>query len=82
MCKRKETKAKRNRLRLGWSQQELAVFAGVSVADVSRIETGRLRPYPGQAQKLAHVLGLRAEELQNEVLFEEASSELESEETP
>jgi ribosome-binding protein aMBF1 (putative translation factor) len=34
------------------------------VADVSRIETGRLTPYPSQAQKLGRVLGLKPEELQ------------------
>ena len=61
------SKMKSERLRRRWSQQELAVFARVGVADVSRIETGRIRPYPSQAQKLAHVLGLKPEELQEPV---------------
>ena len=46
-----------------WSQRTLARRSDMSEADVSRIETGRLRPYKGQARKLARALGVRVEEL-------------------
>lgn len=59
------------RIRRGWSQQRLAVEAGVGYADVSRIECGWLRPYPGQAEKIARALGLRPEQLLEEVLDNE-----------
>ena len=55
------------RLARGWSQPVLAVAAKVGVGDVSRIETGRLVPYPGQAVRLAKVLGCEVGELQEEV---------------
>ncbi len=51
------------RIQRGWSQQQLAFRANVSVADVSRIETGRMRPYAGHAARLAKVLGLEPEKL-------------------
>ncbi len=54
------------RLRRGWSQQKLAVEAGVGYADVSRIECGWLRPYPGQAEKIARALGIGVESLLEE----------------
>jgi transcriptional regulator with XRE-family HTH domain len=62
-----ETRMKNERKRHGWNQQTLGVYAGVSAADVSRIESGRLMPYPGQAERLAEVLGLAANELQQPV---------------
>jgi len=61
------TKAKVERLKNGWSQQQLALFAIIWPSDVSRIETGRTRPYPAQAKRLARALGLRPEELQEQV---------------
>jgi ribosome-binding protein aMBF1 (putative translation factor) len=51
------------RRRRGWNQQDLAYRARMSVADVSRIESGRLKPYPGQVKKLGKALGLRPVEL-------------------
>jgi len=49
---------KAERLSRGWNQTELAYFAQMSSADVSKIESGRMVPYPGHAQRLARVLGL------------------------
>jgi transcriptional regulator with XRE-family HTH domain len=46
-----------------WSQRQLARRADMTEADVSRIESGRLRPYKGQARRLARALGVRVEEL-------------------
>lgn len=51
-------KVKYERLRRGWNQTALAFYTGMSVSDISRIETGRIRPYPGQLQKLSKVLGV------------------------
>lgn len=61
------TRMKLRRLELGLSQQDLANRTGLWTSDVSRIETGRLRPYAGQAQRIADVLGLDPSELQDEV---------------
>lgn len=61
------TKMKARRVELGLSQQALANRTGLWVSDISRIETGRLRPYAGQAQRIAGVLGLDPSELQDEV---------------
>ena len=58
------TKVKSERLRKGWFQQTLGFHAGVAASDVSRIENGRMIPYACQAERLAKVLGLRTEELQ------------------
>jgi transcriptional regulator with XRE-family HTH domain len=54
---------KAGRLRRGWTQTDLAYFARMTAAEISRIETGRLRPYPRQAERLARVLGLPPEQL-------------------
>jgi transcriptional regulator with XRE-family HTH domain len=51
------------RLRRGWTQQDLAYHARMAAADVSRIESRRLKPYPSQLARLARVLGVSAEEL-------------------
>jgi ribosome-binding protein aMBF1 (putative translation factor) len=54
---------KAKRLERGWSQQDLAFFARMTAADVCRIETGRMIPYPSQAARLANVLAVKPEEL-------------------
>jgi transcriptional regulator with XRE-family HTH domain len=46
-----------------WSQRRLARWADISEADASRIETGRMRPYPGQARRIARALGKDVNEL-------------------
>lgn len=61
------TRMKARRLELGLSQQDLANRTGLWVSDISRIETRRLVPYAGQAQRIAEVLGLEPGELQDEV---------------
>jgi transcriptional regulator with XRE-family HTH domain len=55
-------KARRQELRL--TQTAVGYLSGVSPSDVSRIENGRMIPYPAQADKIAKVLKLRIEELQ------------------
>ncbi len=60
-------RVKAERLKRGWTQTELAYFARMSSAEVSRIESGRMVPYPGHAKRLARVLGLQSSELLEEV---------------
>ena len=54
---------KQERLRRGWTQTAVAFHARLTAAEVSRIETGRLRPYPTQIARLAQVFGLDPAEL-------------------
>jgi transcriptional regulator with XRE-family HTH domain len=56
-------KMKAERLKRGWRQEDLAFYTRMAAADISRIETGRLRPYPSQVARLEQVLGIPAEEL-------------------
>ncbi len=51
------------RLRREWTQTDLGYKARMTPAEISRIETGRLTPYPGQIKRLVRVLGLGADEL-------------------
>jgi len=54
---------KAERLRRGWTQTDVAYKARSSAAEVSRIETGRFHPYPGQIKRLVRVFGIGADEL-------------------
>ena len=58
------TRMKAERLRRRWTQTDLAYHARMSPSDISRIENGRLIPYPGYAERLGKALGLSPEELQ------------------
>ena len=60
-------KIKAARLRLNLRQLDLAYKANVPVSEVSRYETGQSLPYPAYAERIAAVLGLRPEELVEEV---------------
>jgi len=55
------------RLKRRWSQQRLGFLASVANSDISRFESGVLRPYPSQAQRLAEVLGIAPDELLTDV---------------
>ena len=57
-------KLRQERVRRGWSQQTLGFHAGVGASEISRFEHGRAIPYQGQAERLAKVLHLRPDELQ------------------
>lgn len=50
-------------LQRGLSQAQLARRARVHPSDVSRYETGRAIPYPGQTRRLARALGVESAEL-------------------
>jgi ribosome-binding protein aMBF1 (putative translation factor) len=58
---------KAERLKKGWSQQDLGFHARVSVSDICRIERGWMKPYPGHAKRLAAVLGLTPDQLLEKV---------------
>jgi transcriptional regulator with XRE-family HTH domain len=60
-------RVKFERLRRAWSQTVLAFRTGMSAAEISRIETGRTRPYPGQLLRLAAVLEVDPQALVEEV---------------
>jgi ribosome-binding protein aMBF1 (putative translation factor) len=60
-------KIKSERKRRGWRLEDLAYHAHLTVADVSRIESGRLKPYPNHAKRLAEALELTPEQLLEEV---------------
>jgi transcriptional regulator with XRE-family HTH domain len=56
-------KLKAERLKRGWRQEDLGFYARMSGADISRIESGRMLPYPTQIKRLCRVLGLQPDEL-------------------
>ena len=76
MTKAKSIKAKVERLRRGWTQTDLGHFAGMSAADISKIENGYLRPFPRQAARLADALGIEATELLEPVVYDDRGTAL------
>jgi len=60
-------KIRAERQKRGLRQLDLAYSANVPISELSRIETGQARPYPAYAKRLAQVLGLKPEELTDEV---------------
>jgi molybdate-binding protein/DNA-binding XRE family transcriptional regulator len=58
-----ENDVRASRIRLGWSQEELAGRSGVSRAGISAIETGRLVPSTAAALALAAAMGTSVEAL-------------------
>jgi transcriptional regulator with XRE-family HTH domain len=65
-------KVKAERLRRRWTQTTLAYHAKLSPAEISKIESGRMRPYPSQATRLADALGVQVEQLLEQVATERA----------
>lgn len=65
------------RLQRGLSQQKLAALADIHPANLSKIENGKLFPYPKWRKRLAEALGWpveRADELFEEVEENEIQS--------
>ena len=58
------TRMKFQRIVLELSQDRLGSMSGITQADISRLENVRAIPYDCQAQRLAQILGLNPEELQ------------------
>ncbi len=51
------------RQKRGWTQIDLSYHSRVNAAEISRIESGRLKPSPGQLQRIAKALGVAADQL-------------------
>lgn len=51
------------RRQMGLSQFDLSLRSRVHPSTISRIESGRYRPYPAEAKRLARALGVRVEDL-------------------
>jgi transcriptional regulator with XRE-family HTH domain len=58
------TNMRRRRRELDLTQCELASLAAVGQSEISKFETLRTLPYDCQADRLAQILGLKPEELQ------------------
>lgn len=54
------------------TQQSLGYHVGMAAGDISRIESGRLIPYPGQAKKLSEFFGCEIDFLLEESTTEKA----------
>jgi transcriptional regulator with XRE-family HTH domain len=54
------------RQRRGWTQIDLAYHSRVNPAEISRIENGKLKPSPGQIERLARALGVRPDQLSSQ----------------
>ena len=55
------------RKKKGWNQTVLAYRTGISIGDISKIENGRMVPYPSQRKRLAKALGIQPDELTMQV---------------
>ena len=62
------TRMRVERMKRGWTQTYLASVSGVHNAEISKIETRRLTPYPKQAAALGRALGLDPASLQEEIV--------------
>lgn len=51
------------RKKQGLSQLRLAMICGIQPTEISRIETGRLKPYPGWRRRIARALKVPESEL-------------------
>ena len=70
-------KMKKARIEKGLTQVELSFHAQVPISEISRIECGRVSdPYGGYAERLARVLGLEPEELNQEAEPEEVAAKV------
>jgi transcriptional regulator with XRE-family HTH domain len=58
-----ENKLKQVRNERGLSQLRLALLTGIAPSELSRIENGWIRPYPGWRKRLARALGTTEAEL-------------------
>ncbi len=59
------------REKIGMSKAELSRKAGLDQSLISKIESGRIKPYPSEINRISYVLGLPAEQLLTEVSLDE-----------
>lgn len=57
----------KERIKRGWSKSELSRRSGVGLVEISRIENGKIFPYPKWRHKLAMAMGMPEHELFKEV---------------
>ena len=55
------------RQRRGWTQVDLSYHSRVPASEISKIESGRLKPSMGQIERIARALGVRLEQIQTSV---------------
>lgn len=60
-------RVKQVRRRLGLSQEVVSIMTGIDSATISRLENGKMHPYPGWAERLAEALDVPAATLFEEV---------------
>ena len=53
-------KLRAERQRQELTQVQLSYLSGVPVSEISKIETGRMLPYPKHEERLAAALGIKA----------------------
>lgn len=58
-----ENLLRETRLKKGLSQLDLAKLTNIAPTDISRIENGWLKPYPGWRRKLTEALDVPEDEL-------------------
>jgi len=68
-------KLRQERLRRGLSQTKLSIMTGIAATDISAIENGWKRPFPGWKRRIAKALGVSGDEVDK--LFEEVSDDYE-----
>jgi transcriptional regulator with XRE-family HTH domain len=54
---------KEERTQRGWTQVDLSYHSRVPASEISKIECGRLKPSPGQIERIAHALGVPPEKI-------------------
>ncbi len=47
----------------GWTQTDLSYHSRVSASEISKIESGRLKPSLGQIERIARALGVKPEQI-------------------
>jgi transcriptional regulator with XRE-family HTH domain len=57
---------KEERTQRGWTQIDLSYHSRVPASEISKIECGRLKPSPGQIERIARALGVQPEQIINE----------------
>ena len=55
------------RLKLGISKMELGFLTRIHPADIGKLESGKIYPYPGFKKKLSEALGVDGDKLFEEV---------------
>jgi len=66
-------KLKEERKKRGWSQTKLSGLTGIASSDISSIESGWRRVFPGWKKRISEALGVHGPEAER--LFEEVEAD-------